>query len=66
MSHFPLLGDTLVYYVQQEFPLILPSDPVFLRPKEEAYLAVTEADHYYLVLTEEELASCHVFALARS
>ena len=33
---------------------------MFLRPKEEAYLAVKEDDRYYLVLTEEELALCHV------
>ena len=49
--HLPLLGESFVYYVQQDFALILPSGPVFLRPKEEAYLAVTEDDRYYLVLT---------------
>ena len=63
--HLPLLGEAFVYYVQQDFPLILPSGPVFLRPKEEAYLAVTEDDRYYLVLTEEELASCHVLGATR-
>ncbi len=41
------------------------SGPVFLRPKEMAYQAVTEDDHYYLVLTEEELASCHMQGASR-
>ncbi len=30
-----------------------------------AYQAVTEDDHYYLVLTEEELASCHMQGASR-
>ncbi len=59
--HLPLLGEALIYYVQheQDFLLLLPLSPIFLRPKEEAYLEVTEDDRYYLVLTEEELALCH-------
>ncbi len=63
--HLPLLGEAFVYYVQQDFPLILLSGPVFLWPKEEAYLAVTEDDHYHLVLTKEELASCQVLGATR-
>ncbi len=51
--------------MQQDFPLVLLSGPIFLRAKEEAYLAVTEDDRYYLVLTEEELASCHVLGATR-
>ena len=51
--------------MQRDFQLNLPSGPVFLRPKEEANLAVTEDDHYYLVLTEEDLASCHVLGATR-
>ncbi len=62
--HLPLLGDSFVYYVQQDFPLLLPSGPIFLRPK-EAYLAVMENDRYYHVLTEEELALCHVLDAIR-
>ena len=27
--HLPLLGEAFVYYVQQDFPLILPSGPNF-------------------------------------
>ncbi len=50
---------------KQDFPLILPSSPIFLRAKEEAYLAVTEDDCYYLVLMEEELALCHVLGATR-
>ncbi len=63
--HLPLLGEAFIYYVQQDFPLVLPSGPIFLHAKEEAYLAVTEDDRYYLVLTEEELASCHVLGATR-
>ncbi len=54
--HLPFLGKAFIYYVQQDVPFVLPSGPIFLRAKEEAYLAVTEDDRYYLVLTEEELA----------
>ena len=36
-----LLGQAFVYYVQQDFPLILPSGPIFLQAKEEANLVVT-------------------------
>ncbi len=50
---------------KEDFPLILPSGPVFLRPKEEAYLAVTADNRYYLMLMEEELASCHVLGATR-
>ncbi len=46
--------------MQQDFHLVLPLGPIFLRTKEEAYLAVMEDDRFYLSLTEEELASCHV------
>ncbi len=63
--HLPLLGEAFIHYMQQDFPLILPSGPVFFQPKEEAYLALTEDDRYYLVLTEEELASCHVLGATR-
>ncbi len=63
--HLPLLGEAFIYYVQQDFPLILPSGPIFLRAKDEAYLAVTEDDRYYLLLTEQELASCHVLGATR-
>ncbi len=63
--HLPLLGEAYVYYVQQDFPLILPSGPVLVRPKEEVYLGLTEDDCYYLVLTEKELASCHVLGDTR-
>ena len=60
--HLPLLGEAFIYYVQEDFLLILMSgpSPIFLRAKDEAYLAVTEDDRYYLLLTEKELASCHV------
>ncbi len=42
--HLTLLGEAFVYFVQQDFPLILLSGSLFLQPKEEAYLAVTEDD----------------------
>ncbi len=61
----PLLGEAFIYYVQLDFPLVLPSGPIFLCAKEEAYLAVTQDDRYYLVLSEEEMASCHVLGATR-
>ncbi len=63
--HLPLLGKAFVYYMQQDYPPLLLPCPIFLRPKEEAYLVVTEDNRYQLVLTEEELASCHVLGATR-
>ena len=63
--HLPLLSEAFIYYVQQDFPLILPSGPIFLRSKDEAYLPVTEDNRYYLLLTVQELASCHVLGATR-
>ena len=65
MLHLPLLGEAFVYYVQQDFHLLLQSGPIFLCPKEEGYLVVTEDDRYYLVLTEEELALYHMLGATR-
>ena len=59
--HLLFLGEAFVYYVQKDFPLIVLSGLIFLRAKDKAYLAaVAEDDWYYLLLTGQELALCHL------